>query len=57
MYARSNSWIRYQTKFLEENMASVQEYLKRRTDQELRGALISYCMGVMDITVDSAFLI
>ena len=38
-------------------MATIQEYLEKMSDDELRGVLRSYCLGVMDITVDSAFLI
>lgn len=34
-------------------MASVQEYLERRNDEELRGMLRSYCMGLNDIPVDT----
>jgi len=38
-------------------MASVQEYLERKSDEELRGMLHSYCMGVSDLTVDTVLLI
>ncbi len=38
-------------------MASLNEYIERRTDAELQGTLYSFCMGTVDITVESAFLI
>lgn len=33
-------------------MASIQEYLERRSDDELRGMLHAYCLGVNDLTAD-----
>jgi len=38
-------------------MASVQKYIERRSDEELRGILSSYCRGIADIPMDTAFLI
>lgn len=38
-------------------MASLQEYLERRSDAELQGILQSYCRGIADIPLDSAFRI
>ena len=34
-------------------MASVQEYLNSKSDEELRGMLRSYCRGCADIPVDT----
>lgn len=38
-------------------MASVQEYIERQSDNELRGSLFLYCMGGVDIPIETAFLI
>ena len=38
-------------------MASVQEYLARRSDDELRGMIRSYCLGVADLTPDTVLMI
>ena len=38
-------------------MAGLQEYLERRSTEELQGMLWSYTMGVADIPVDSALRI
>lgn len=38
-------------------MASMQEYLERRSDEELRGMLHSYCMGLADISPDAVLRI
>lgn len=38
-------------------MASLQEYLEGRTDDELRGMMQSYCRGQADIPVASVLLI
>ena len=38
-------------------MASVQEYIERRTDGELKGTLFSYCGGIVDIPVDTVLRI
>lgn len=34
-------------------MASMQEYLERKTDEELRNMLRAYCMGRSDMTLDA----
>lgn len=34
-------------------MASLQEYLERKSDAELRGMIRSYCLGVSDLSSDS----
>ena len=38
-------------------MATERDYLEKQSDQELRGILVSYCMGVVDIPVNTAFFI
>ena len=38
-------------------MGSLQDYLDRRSDDELRGMIRSYCMGVADLTSDAVLLI
>ena len=38
-------------------MASVREYLEKKSDDDLRGMLHSYCMGLSDIPVDTVLLI
>ena len=38
-------------------MASLQDYLERKTDEELRGMLRSYCLGISDFPVDTALII
>ena len=38
-------------------MASLQEYLERRTSDELRGTLRSYSMGMADIPADTVLRI
>ena len=38
-------------------MANLQEYLERRTTEELHGTLWAYTMGVAEIPVDSALQI
>ena len=38
-------------------MATVQEYLERKTDEELRGMIRSYCLGVSDLPVDTVLVI
>lgn len=38
-------------------MASLQEYLERRSDEELQGMMQSYCRGFADIPVDTVLRI
>lgn len=38
-------------------MASLQQYLEKMSDEELRGILRSYCNGTVDIALDGAFMI
>ena len=38
-------------------MASVQEYLENKSDEELRGILQGYCRGIHDIPTDTVLMI
>ena len=38
-------------------MASVQEYIEKQTDEKLKGALFSYCMGATDISASAVLYI
>ena len=38
-------------------MASLEEYLEQKSDEELRGILRSYCLGISNLPVDTALRI